>query len=749
MSSKERNGNGYTPDVESDKPRHHRHGLSKPGQWMIVLNLALQSIGVVYGDIGTSPLYVFASTFSNGVQHNDDILGVLSLILYTLTLIPLIKYVFVVLRANDKGHGGTFALYSLICRHAKVGLIPQEGDEDVSSSDRASKLKSKLENSKFVKFGLLLATMFGTSMVIGDGVLTPCISVLSAVGGLKEATSIMNEDRIVWASVAILIVLFMVQRLGTNKVGYLFAPIIGAWFLLIAGIGVYNLIKYDPTVLKAVNPKYIIDYFKRNKDQAWMSLGGVVLAITGAEALFADVGHFSVRSIQLSMCVVTYPALVLAYIGQASFLRKNNNLVSDTFYKSLPGPMFWPMFVLAVLASIIASQAMISGTFSVIQQSLSHGCFPRVKLVHTSTKHEGQIYIPEVNYLLMVACVFVTLGFRTTEKIGNAYGIAIVFVMTLTSVFLVLIMIIIWRTHIVLVLAYVMIIGTVELFYLSSVLYKFNQGGYLPLAISTVLVTIMCVWNNVHRKKYFFELDHMILPEQVQEIIKETNTQRVPGLAIFYSDLVNGIAPIFRPYLENVRALHSVVVFVSLKSLPISKVPKEERFFFGRVQPENLLAFICIVHYGFMDADDEQEPFETLLIQRLKEFLRKDHHLSSTLMRNGTNLVLGTSESIEVEAQVGNDDNIVEEVDIPSHNEDETDDEEENIQAGNLDDNDEQEGVQIDNADQIVEEEASTDEDKVETHMDILDKAVECGVIHLVGEHKVVAKIGSNLGKRL
>ncbi|GMN38063.1 hypothetical protein TIFTF001_007319 [Ficus carica] len=330
---------------------------------------------------------------------------------------------------------GTFALYSLICRYAKVGLTPSEQAEDREVSNfelelpngslkRASKIKSKLEKSKFAKYFLLFATMLGTSMVIGDGVLTPCISVLSAVGGIKQATSDITEDMIVWTSVVILVIIFMVQRFGTDKVGYTFAPMICVWFALIAGIGFYNFVKFDPTVIKAINPKYIIDYFKRNKKEAWISLGGVVLAITGTEALFADVGHFTVKSIQISMCTVTYPALVMAYTGQASFLRKHNGLVLDTFYESIPDPLYWPMFVVAVSASIIASQAMISGCFSIIQQSLALGCFPRVKIVHTSKKHEGQVYVPEANYLLMIACVAVTLAFRSTTEIGHAYGLA-------------------------------------------------------------------------------------------------------------------------------------------------------------------------------------------------------------------------------------------------------------------------------------------------------------------------------------
>ncbi|XP_044502490.1 potassium transporter 5-like [Mangifera indica] len=699
-------------DIESRRASGHHGDATKEGvAWGVILQLAFQSIGIVYGDIGTSPLYVYASTFSNGIHHEDDILGVLSLIFYTLTLIPLIKYVFIVLKANDNGEGGTFALYSLICRHAKVGLIPSQQAEDCDVSNfqlqlpskcltMASILRNKLEKSQSAKFFLLFATMLGTSMVIGDGVLTPCISVLSAVGGIKEATSNMTQDRIVWISVAILVCLFAVQRFGTDKVGYSFAPIISIWFALIGGIGVYNFIKFDPSVIKAINPAYIVGYFGRNKKNAWISLGGVVLATTGTEAMFADLGHFTVPSIQLSMCCVTYPALVCAYTGQASWLRKHTDLVGDTFFKSTPGPFYWPMFVVAVLASIIASQAMISGTFSIIQQSLALGCFPRVKIVHTSTKYEGQVYIPEVNYLLMLACVCVTLGFRTTEKIGNAYGTAVVSVMTLTSGLLVLIMIMIWKSNIILVICYVLVICSVEFVYLSSVLYKFDQGGYLPLAFAALLMTIMYVWNDVYRRKYYYELDHKISNEQVKEIVADTNLSRIPGFAIFYSELVQGIPPIFKHYVANVPALHSILVFVSIKSLPISKVPLEERFLFCRVEPKELNVFRCVARYGYTDVHNEEEPFEKILVEKLKEFIRKYYWLSQTV----TNHVEGSEGSTDVSIEGENEG--IEDV-------------------------------------RLVQEQA------VEREIEMVDKASRAGSVHLIGESEVIPGEGAGIGKRI
>ncbi|XP_059439737.1 potassium transporter 5-like [Corylus avellana] len=702
----------YESDMEesdSISGRNHAHNSKENLKWRVILNLAFQSIGVVYGDIGTSPLYVYASTFTEGIKNNDDILGVLSLIFYTLTLLPLIKYVFIVLQANDNGEGGTFALYSLICRYAKVSLIPNQQAEDSNVSNyklelpnrrvrRASGLKSRLEKSNFAKIFLLFASMLGTAMVIGDGVLTPCISVLSAVGGLKEATSAITEDLIVWISVVILVVLFVIQGYGTDKMGYTFSPIICIWFVLIAGIGIYNFFKFDPMVIKAVNPMYIIDYFQRNKKQAWISLGGVVLCTTGSEALFADLGHFSVRSIQISMCCLTYPAIILAYTGQASFLRKHNDLVANVFFSSIPKTLYWPMFVVAVLGAIIASQAMISGTFSIIQQSLSLGCFPRVKVVHTSAKYEGQVYVPEVNYLLMLACVAVTLGFRTTAKIGNAYGIAVVFVMTLTSSFLVLIMIMIWKSHILLVISYILIIGGIELLYLSSTLYKFEQGGYLPLAFATILMSIMYIWNYVFRRKYYYELEHKISPQKLREITADTSFCRMPGLAMFYSELVHGIPPIFKHYVENVPALHSVLVFVSIKSLPISKVPVEERFLFRQLEPKELNVFRCIVRYGYTDVRNEQEPFEKILMERLKEHINDEFWLAHRLLDNGD----------EKDGKI--------------------EDENENVKE--------------------VEEEVKGEE-AVEKEIEVVDKACKAGVVHLIGETEVVAGTSSSIGKRI
>ncbi|GAB4847536.1 Potassium transporter 5 [Ancistrocladus abbreviatus] len=609
--------------------RSHSH-ISKVS-WRRTLSLAFQSIGVIYGDIGTSPLYVYSSTFTNGIRDKDDLLGVLSLIIYTIILLPMLKYVFIVLWANDNGDGGTFALYSFLCRHAKVSMIPNQQPEDMKLSnyrlqapstqlDRASKIKEKLESSKFAPQILFLVTILGTSMVLGDGVLTPSISVLSAVGGIKSLDT--NAD--VWISVAILIVLFSVQRFGTDKVGFTFAPIVSIWFLFISGIGLYNLFKHDIGVLRAVYPKYIVDYFRRNGKQGWVSLGGIILCITGTEAMFADLGHFNVRAVQLSFSTMVFPAIVLAYIGQTAYLMKNPGDVSNTFYASIPGRIYWPTFVVAVGAAVIASQAMISGAFAIISQSLSLGCFPRVKVIHTSAKYEGQVYIPEINYILMIACVLITIGFRTTEKIGNAYGIAVVFVMVITTCFLTLIMLVVWKTSIWKVALFLMVFGLIELLYLSSVLYKFKQGGYLPLLFSAVLMTVMAIWHYVHRKRYMYELENKISSEAVKTLATNPNINRVPGIGFLYSELVQGIPPIFSCLIKHIPSIHSIFVFISIKCVPVSRVEMDERFVFRQVEPRDSRMFRCVVRYGYNDANEDPADFERRLVEHLVDFIQQE-----------------------------------------------------------------------------------------------------------------------------
>ncbi|GAB4848469.1 Potassium transporter 5 [Ancistrocladus abbreviatus] len=691
----------------------HSHGHKSKDSWRRTLSLAFQSIGVIYGDIGTSPLYVYASTFTNGIEDKNDILGVLSLIIYTILLLPMLKYVFIVLWANDNGDGGTFAVYSKLCRYAKVSMIPNYQPEDAQLSNykletptkqlkRAEKIKEKLENSRVVKEVLFLVTILATSMVMGDGVLTPSISVLSAVRGITSLSTI--------------------QRFGTDKVGFTFAPIISVWFLFLTGIGLYNLFKYDLGILRAFYPKYIVDYFKRNGKQGWISLGGIFLCITGTEAMFADLGHFSIRAVQISFSSMVCPAIVIAYIGQGAYLMKYPHDVSNTFYASIPGGgMYWPTFVVALLAAIIASQAMISGAFAIISQSQSLSCFPRVKVIHTSVKYEGQVYIPEINYILMLACVLVTIGFKTTDKIGQAYGVAVCLVMLVTTCMLVLIMLVIWKTSIWLIILFFAVFGLIELLYLSSVLYKFKEGGYLPIVLASFLMMIMAIWNYVQRHRYMYELENKVSSESVKRIMDNPKINKVPGIGLLYSELVQGIPTVFPQLINNIPSLHSVFIFVSIKNFPISRVEPEERFLFRRVDLPNYKMFRCVVRYGYNDVNEEPAMFEKHLVENLIDFIQHEHlMLGGSLVEDASHAVTQT-----VRRQVVGRSAIYGEESLEQDN-----------------------AVRVSSGSIVIDDLAKPYEGALE-EVQFIQNSMHEGVVYLLGETKVIARENSSLLKKI
>eukprot|EP00258_Populus_trichocarpa_P050317 XP_024466336.1 putative potassium transporter 12 isoform X1 [Populus trichocarpa] len=614
---------------------HHHH--SKDLSVWQNLALAFQTLGVVYGDLGTSPLYVFTDVFSKvPIRSEVDVLGALSLVIYTIALIPLAKYVFVVLKANDNGEGGTFALYSLICRYAKVNMLPnrQPADENISSYrlklptpelERALNIKETLEKRSSLKTVLLLLVLTGTSMVIGDGILTPAMSVMSAVSGLQGEISDFGTSAVVVVSIIILLGIFSIQRFGTGKVGFMFAPVLALWFFSLGAIGIYNLVKHDISVLKALNPAYIYFFFKKNSSAAWSALGGCVLCITGAEAMFADLGHFSVQSIQIAFTCVVFPCLLLAYMGQASYLMKYPDSASRIFYDSVPGSLFWPVFVIATLAAMIASQAMISATFSCVKQAMALGCFPRLKIVHTSRKLMGQIYIPIINYFLMIMCIIVVSIFRRTTDIANAYGIAEVGVMIVSTTLVTLVMLLIWRTNLFLALCFPLVFGSIELIYLSAVLSKILEGGWLPLAFATFFLCVMYTWNYGSVLKYQSEVREKISMDFMLELGSTLGTVRVPGIGLLYNELVQGVPSIFGQFLLSLPAIHSTIVFVCIKYVPVPVVPQEERFLFRRVCPKDYHMFRCVARYGYKDVRKEgHHVFEQLLVESLEKFLRRE-----------------------------------------------------------------------------------------------------------------------------
>ncbi|KAF8681992.1 hypothetical protein HU200_045448 [Digitaria exilis] len=642
------------------------HSQQEQDSWAGTLRLAFQCVGILYGDVGTSPLYVYSAAFEHGVGHPDDVLGVLSLIIYSFILFTVIKIVFVALHANDDGDGGTFALYSLISRYAKVSLIPnhQAEDEMVSSNSkhgnpsataedelvsryrhhpkqsatlrRAQWMKNLLETSKAAKISLFFLTILATALAISDCMLTPPISVLAAVNGLKLRAPHLTTDETVWITVGILVVFFYVQRFGTDKIGYTFAPVVFVWLLLIAGIGIYNTVKYDIGTLKAFNPKYIIHYFQRNKKKGWVSLGEILLCFTGTEALFADLGYFSIRSIQLSFTFGLLPSVLLTYIGQAAYLRKHMDMVdiSNVFFNSIPSTLFWPTFVLALIASIIGSQAMISCAFATMSHLQALNCFPRVKILHTSSRYSGQLYIPEVNIFLCISACVVTLSFRTTGFIAKAHEICVVLVMVITTLLMTIVMLLVWKVNIWWIAIFFIVFMSTESVYTAAVLYKFTHGPYVPLAMSAVLMLIMIVWHYVHVKRYKFELENTVSRDEVKDLLERQDLKRVPGLGLFYTELVQGIPPIFPHLIEKIPTIHSVIVFITVKHLPIPHVDVSDRFLFRQVEPKELMVFRCVVdredykvfqcvaRYGYRDPFEEAKDFVDKLVEHLQYYIR-------------------------------------------------------------------------------------------------------------------------------
>ncbi|XP_039144429.1 probable potassium transporter 17 isoform X2 [Dioscorea cayenensis subsp. rotundata] len=591
--------------------------------------LAYKTLGVVFGGLATSPLYVF-NALNFKAPTEDDFLGIFSIMFWTLTMIGFVKYVCIALNADDNGEGGTFALYSLLCKNANIGILKPKNTDSKTLPDNSRNIESKswlqtfIEENLIFQRVLLFIAILGMCMLIGDGILTPAISVLSAVDGLRGPLPSVSKSAVEGLSAGILIALFMLQKYGTSKVSFLFSPIMAAWTLSTPMVGVYSFCRYNPTVFKAMSPHYIVDFFIRNGKTGWHLLGGTVLVITGAEAMFADLGHFNKRAIQIAFLCGVYPSLVLTYAGQTAYLMKHLNDYTDGFYKFIPTPVYWPMFIIATLTAIVASQSLISAAFSVIKQSVALDYFPRVKIVHTSKHNEGAVYSPETNYILMVLCVSVILGFGSGKEIGNAFGLVVIFVMFITTILLTLVMIIIWRTPIIFALLYFVSFSILEGVYISSVLIKFTEGGWLPFAISMVLAIIMFGWYYGRQRKLDYERTNKITVDHLSVLLSNSEVQRVPGMCFFYSNIEDGLTPLLGHYIKNGHSLHNVAIIATLKCLLIAHVDSSERFSVKKLGIPGVYG--CIVKYGYADLLDmlEGDDFVTAVTKILKTCIEEN-----------------------------------------------------------------------------------------------------------------------------
>jgi len=537
----------------------------------------LGAIGVVYGDIGTSPLYAMREVFSGSHPLPVDefhVLGVLSLVFWTLMAIVSFKYATLMLRADNKGQGGSLALLALV---------------NQCITNRGYKWLMPIVAALGVSAGALF---------YGDSMITPAISVLSAVEGIDVALP-GHSEFIIPITIAILISLFLVQSRGTASMGRLFGPITSVWFFTLAVIGVVNILK-APQVLAAISPWYAFDFFLLYPGPAFLALGAIFLVATGSEALYADMGHFGSKPIRLAWFYFVLPALVLNYFGQGGLLLSDPATLKNPFYLMVPEWAAMPMVVLATMATIIASQAVISGAFSVTRQAMQLGYLPRMATRHTSESEAGQIYIPFVNWMLLVAIIFLVLGFQSSSTLAHAYGIAVTGTMLIDTVLLAMIMFFMWRWNKWLAAGIAVIFFTIDLAFFTANATKIPTGGWFPLAIGAAIFVLLTTWKK-GRELLFARRAEEAMP--VDDFLAALNpkTTRVPGTAVFLSGATVGVPHALLHNLKHNRVVHERVVFLTVITEEVPHVPEGKRL---EVQHLGRRFYRFILRYGYLDETD-------------------------------------------------------------------------------------------------------------------------------------------------
>ncbi len=537
--------------------------------------LTLAALGVVYGDIGTSPLYAVRECFFGhyGVAPNEaNVLGVLSLVTWSLLLVISLKYLVFVLRADYEGEGGILALMELVLRRS-------EG---------------------YGRRGILLLGIFGAALLYGDGMITPAISVLSAVEGLQIVAPNLG-GWVIPVTVGILVALFAVQQLGTARVGTLFGPIMLLWFGTLAAFGLRS-IATAPSVLAAVDPRHALAFMQTNGLHGLAILGIVFLVVTGGEALYADIGHFGSRPIRLGWFVLVLPALLLNYYGQGALILVHGSAIAQPFYQMAPGWSLWPLVVLATAATVIASQAIISGAFSLTFQAVHLGYLPRLNLMHTSARERGQIYVPAVNWFLLVATVALVLGFRHSGALAAAYGVAISTTMVITTMLLYVALRSVFRWPLGSALALCGLFLVLDLAYLSANLMKFVDGGWVPLAAGGGVMFLMMTWMRGSAIEQRATRDLAIDPlEHLARIGGGGTYRRVPGQAVYLSNNPSGTPRALVDNLAHNHALHRRVVLFTVIVVRRPRVPAKERL---RVEALRDDIHRIVAHVGFMESVD-------------------------------------------------------------------------------------------------------------------------------------------------
>lgn len=537
-------------------------------------SLILGATGVVFGDIGTSPIYALKEALNATGQGQPDaphIFGILSLMFWSLTFIVSIKYVMIVMRADNKGEGGALALLTQV-----ASLLP---------SPRMQILLGAI--------GIFAAALF-----FGDSVITPAISVLSAIEGLEIITPLF-ADFVEPITVLIVILLFVVQRRGTAFIGFLFGPIICVWFLVLGIIGISHIIDY-PAILTALNPQYAIQYFSLDHWHAFIVLGSVFLVVTGAEALYSDIGHFGRKAINISWLAIAMPALLINYFGQGALIVTHPEAIAHPFFLSVPHWALIPLIILTTLATIIASQAVISGAFSLSRQAVQLGLLPRLQIIHTSSKEQGQIYIPFINWTLMIFVCALVIGFQSSSHLASAYGIAVTGTMLTTSILISVVIIKGWKWNKFLAFPLIAIMLVVDMAFLGANVTKLFHGGWFPLATAVLVFILLTTWKK-GRQLMAARLAEDILPVDIFHQSLSERVNKAPGTAIFLTARQSGVPHALLHNLKHNKVIHERNIFVTVLTADVAHIPMEEQ-----LEVTHLVNgfYRIIIKVGFMDNID-------------------------------------------------------------------------------------------------------------------------------------------------
>ena len=559
-----------------------------------VASLALGAIGVVFGDIGTSPLYALKEVFLSGLTIEKlHVLGALSLVFWTLTLIVTIKYAIFIMRADNKGEGGIMALIALALQGSKG-------------------------NPKKIHF-IVTIGLIGAVLFYGDSIITPAISVLSAVEGLQIIAPSM-ERYVLPITIAVLGGLFMLQAKGSGKMGKLFAPIMCIWFILLAVLGIVNIIKV-PEVLSAINPIYGIELLAESGWHGFLIMGAVVLTITGAEALYADMGHFGLKPIRYAWFGLVFPALLLNYFGQGALLITNPEAIQNPFYLLAPTWALYPLLIISTLATVIASQAVISGAFSMTRQAIQLGYCPRMTVLHTSGEEIGQVYVPAINWLLMVAVFILVLSFESSTALASAYGLAVTGTMISTTLLAFIVIQALWKWNKYNSIAFLSIFLSVDLAFIFSNSLKIPTGGWLPLVVGTVLFLIMTTWIKGREQLSEYMDEKRVLFEELEDKVK-VKLIRVPGTAIYLTRSLHGVPQVLLQNLSHNHVLHERIIVLSIVTTNEPYVDENHRLKI-RTFGDNQGFYRVKLYYGFKESADVRRALE-LCVQEGLNIAPKD-----------------------------------------------------------------------------------------------------------------------------